>query len=363
MNVRPVLAALLCGAITTAALAQVTPAAGVTPPDDNPTFKVGATIFADYTYQQSPETTDADKNNVNVSSFNVSRAYINVTGSLNHLISYRITPDISRETGSGSSLSGSQTFRLKYAFAQLNLDDWATHGTWLRLGVQQTPYVDYTEGIYRYRFQGTIFAEREGLISSADAGFSGHYNFPGNYGDVHAGVYNGENYNKAETNDQKAFQLRATVRPLPLGGIWKGLRITAFLDTDHYVQDAKRRRFIGQATFEHPLANVGFDYVRNADRTSVSTAEVDGKGYSVWATPRFGASGFEMLLRHDDFKPSAAAGSQKRKRDIAGLAYWMPNLNKVTAALMLDYDSLKQSGFAPSRANDTRYGVKLLVNF
>ncbi len=26
--------------------------------------------------------------------------------------------------------------------------------------MQQTPFIDYTEGIYRYRFQGTTFAER-----------------------------------------------------------------------------------------------------------------------------------------------------------------------------------------------------------
>lgn len=30
--------------------AQVTPAAGYTPPDDTPAFKIGATIFGDYTY-------------------------------------------------------------------------------------------------------------------------------------------------------------------------------------------------------------------------------------------------------------------------------------------------------------------------
>src|SRR5439155_23640877 len=72
--------------------AQVTPAAGVTPPDDNPSFKIGATIFGDYTYNQSPEIKDSDGNVVHNSSFNVSRAYINVTGNLNHLISYRTTP-------------------------------------------------------------------------------------------------------------------------------------------------------------------------------------------------------------------------------------------------------------------------------
>src|SRR5438477_11639279 len=108
------------------AVSQVTPAAGTTPPDDTPSFKVGATIFADYT-----------RGNQIADAFNVARAYINITGNLNHWLSFRITPDVTRETGSGSSLSGSQNFRLKYAFGQFNLDDWATRGTWLRLGVQQ----------------------------------------------------------------------------------------------------------------------------------------------------------------------------------------------------------------------------------
>src|SRR6266849_2371090 len=282
---------LMAAAVTSAwlalsAAAQVTPAAGYTPPDDNPSFKIGATIFGDYTYVDSPTAKDADGNVIHPSSFNITRSYINVTGNLNHWISFRITPDISRETSATASLSGSQLFRLKYAYAQFNLDDWTTHGSWLRLGVQQTPYVDYTEGIYRYRFQGTIFPERTGFLSSADAGFGGHWNFPGNYGDLHGGFYNGENYNKAEVNNQKAFQFRATLRPLPLGGIWKGLRLTGFIVDDHYAEADKRMRAIGQVTFEHPRINAGFDYLQTKDRASKAVAEVDAKGWSAWATPK-----------------------------------------------------------------------------
>ena len=104
-------------------------------------------------------------------------------------------------------------FRLKYAFVQINLDDWMTRGSWARFGIQQTPFLDYAEGIYRYRFQGTTFAEREGYFTSADAGASFHYNLPSNYGDVHVGIYNGEDYAKAEPNDQKAIKIRGTLRP------------------------------------------------------------------------------------------------------------------------------------------------------
>src|SRR6266567_2690946 len=85
----------------------------------------------------------------------------------------QVTPAVTRETGGGSSLNGSLTFRLKYAYAQFNLDDWATKGSWVRFGLQQTPFIDYNESIYRYRFQGTTFEDREGLFPSSDFGASG----------------------------------------------------------------------------------------------------------------------------------------------------------------------------------------------
>ncbi|GAC1436681.1 MAG: hypothetical protein NVSMB68_08710 [Thermoanaerobaculia bacterium] len=343
--------------------AQVTPAAGYTPPDDTPSFKVGATIFSDYTYVDSPTSKDADSNVIHFNAFNVGRAYINVTGNLNHRIAFRITPDISRETGSGSSLAGSQNFRLKYAFGQFNLDDWMTKGSWVRFGLQQTPYIDYTESIYRYRFQGSVFAERIGYLTSSDAGLSGHYALPSNFGDLHAGFYNGEGYTRAEANNEKAFQIRGTLRPLPMAGVWKGLRVTGFYDDDHVVQRAKRQRAFGQVTFEHPWFNTGFEVARATDQPSVTKPEISSNGWSGWVTPRFGPTGWELLLRHDEFKPNKASSTQTQKRDIAGIAYWVPNLNKVTLAFLGDYDSLKQSNFSPVRPKDTRYGLKMLINF
>jgi hypothetical protein len=355
---------LAAAAIATGAFPQVTPAAGITPPDDTPKVSVGATIYGDYTYVDSPTSKDSDGNTIHNSAFNITRAYINITGNLNHLIAFRITPDVSRETSTVPSLSGSQIFRLKYAYAQLNLDDWATKGSWVRFGQQQTPYLDYSEGIYRYRFQGTMFAERVGLISSADAGVSGHYSFNGNYGDVHAGFYNGENYNKAEVNNEKGFEIRGTVRPMPLGGEFlKGLRFTGFLIEDHYVENGKRERMIGQVTYEHSLFNAGLDVLHAKDRTSATKAQVSEKGWSAWVTPKLGTSGWEALIRHDDYLPNDAIHSQKQKRDIDGIAYWIPNLSGKTMAILLDRDLLKRTGLTPAAPNTTNYEVKMLVNF
>src|SRR5881409_3798785 len=80
------------------AFAQVTPAAGYTPPDDTPAIKVGTTIFTDYTYTDEPTSTDADGNTFNPASFNVTRAYLNLTGSISHNVSFRVTSDVSRLT-------------------------------------------------------------------------------------------------------------------------------------------------------------------------------------------------------------------------------------------------------------------------
>jgi hypothetical protein len=357
-------ALLLSGART--GQAQVTPAAGHTPPDDTPSVKVGIVIYTDYTYTDKPTVLDADKNAIHPNAFNVGRSYINVTGNLSHLVAFRITPDITRESGTGSSLAGSLTFRLKYAFGQVNFDDFLTHGSWARIGVQQTPFVDFMEGIYRYRFQGTIFEEREGFLTSSDFALSTHYNLPGNYGDIHAGVYNGDGYSRAEANDQKAFQIRGTVRPFPLGGSLKGLRLTAFYDADRYVKRGPRNRFIAAATFEHKWVNAAFDYLETKDRTSVTAAEVKANGWTAWATPKLlslqeSKSGLEGLIRFDSLKPNKSVDA-KRKRLLVGLAYWFPLLRGPSAALMIDMDKATFDA-ALNRPTEQRYSLHALFNF
>lgn len=363
-------AAVVGAAMTALAVpcaAQVTPAAGYTPPDDTPTVKVGATIFADYTYQANPKIKDADGNEVSSNSFNVTRTYINITGNISHNIAFRITPDITRETENSSaatSIAGNYVFRLKYGFAQFNLDDYMSPGrtgSWVRLGVQQTPWVDYMEGIYRYRFQGTTFPEREGFLSSSDIGASFHYNFANNYGEIHTGVYNGEFYTKPEVNDQKSFQIRGTLRPLPMQPVLRGLRVHAFWNKDAYLKNAERDRTIFSTTFEHKYVNAAFDYLWTTDQTSATKLPVDGRGYSFWITPR-STIGWEGLLRYDHMEPNTAQ-SGTRTRWIGGLAYWFPHQGNVSTSLLLDVDSQSFHDFATPSPTVTRYAVNALVNF
>ena len=162
-----------------------------------------------------------------------------------------------------------------------------THGSWARFGMQQTPWVDFEESVYRYRFQGTVFAEREGFLSSSDVGASFHYNLPGNYGDVHAGVYNGENYNRRGSQRPEgvhgprhapaAAREPAAARPaghrlLRPGRLREGRRAPA--------------RIVA-ATFEHPYVNAAFEYLDTQDQTRAQRRRRSrAQGWSFWATPK-----------------------------------------------------------------------------
>ncbi len=357
-------------------LAQVTPGGTLPPPDDTPSVRVGGTLFVDYTRILEPEVTDTDGDLVTYDAFNVTRAYINVTGQLNRLVAFRITPDITRETGTGSSLSGSLTVRLKYGYAQFNLDDWMWRGSHIRFGMIPTPYIEFEDSVYRYRFQGPTLTDREGYLPSSDLGAAFRTQFPGGYGEVVAGVYSGEGYTRAELNDQKALQVRGTLRPLPGPGPLRGLRVTAFYDYDHYVQDADRRRFVSLTSFEHRYVNAGWVYLDATDRTSLADARIGSSGQSFWVTPRWphGAllpspatgqvrASLEGLLRFDRLEPNHDIRSVQ-ERWIGGVAYWPRMTNaSLSSAILLDYDEVRYRDFAPARPTEKRITLHVLVSF
>jgi hypothetical protein len=357
--------ALVLGHIATeaaqAAPQNAQPAPAPKTPDDTPSIRIGTTIFLDYTVQTTPKGIDANGDEFTPNQFNVQRAYLNVTGRLSRLIAFRVTPDIARETGEGSSLSGSYTYRLKYAYAQFNLDQWMPSATYARFGVQPTPWVGFIEDVYRYRFQGPTFEDREGILSSSDFGASFRYNFGGNYGDVHTGFYNGDNYNRLERNDQKALMIRGTLRPLPNHTYLKGMRVTGFYDHDAYVKSAERRRTVIGVTYEHARVNAGANYLATTDQTRSAAAEVDGNGFSIWATPKI-VTGWEGLVRFDSLTPNDDVDG-RRRRTILGIAYWFPLQGSVTSALLFDFEDVDNDAFVPSRADERRFAVHMLVNF
>jgi hypothetical protein len=356
------------------------PAAAPAAPDDTPSIKLGVSLFADYSYQQQPTSTDAAGNVINPNSFNITRSFVNVTGNISHLVAYRVTTDATRETGTGSSLNGNMTVRLKFAYAQIALDDWLPKDSWIRFGMIQTPLLETLESVYRYRFQGTTYTEREGYMVSGDFGVSFHTTLPKDYGDVLVGVYNGDGYTKAEANDQKVLTVRLGVRPFPHHSLLKGWRVQGYVYRDAYMKDADRNRAILNTTFEHRYVNGGFDYLAASDKSSsVLTNGVDlnptleGRGWSLWVTPKKplarGAS-VEAFLRYDHTKPggTVSAGAITspdglNERFIGGAAYWFPRKSGVSAALLLDVERVTYTNWTPARTNQQKVCLHTLVSF
>ena len=345
-----------------------TPAAAqtATPPPataDTPRISVGATIFTDYAVQQEPKVVDVDGNAVEASAFEITRGYINLTGTISRRIAFRLTSDVARETGAGSSLNGSYTMRLKFAYLQWNLED-ALHSkdAYVRLGVQPTPWLVFMDEIYRYRFQGQEFEERDGYITFSDAGVSMHYTLPSDYGDVHTGFYNGEGYARADPNDQKAWMTRGSVRPFAHRGVLHGLRVNAFYDHDAYAGDAERRRANLSFTFEHRYFNAAFDTMHATDRPTTAAAPLHGRAWSAWVTPKSG-HGWEGLFRIDRITPSADAPDQARKRTIAGVAYWFPHQGTVATALLFDVDDTRFAAFTPAQPTQRKVALHAMLTF
>jgi hypothetical protein len=331
-------------------------------PPDTPSIKIGTTIFADYTVQQSPKIEDSDGNDVTLSSFNITRAYINLIGKLTSRVSFRLTPDITRETGVGSSLNGSYTLRLKFAYAELGTEGWLPAGSWARLGMQPTPWLDWFQETYRYRFQGTPMAEREGYLTFSDAGASARVALPNDYGDIHVGLFNGEGAYQQEINDQKGFEIRGAVRPLPKSTVLKGLRIAGFVDRDAYLKGHDRKRNIVGATFDHKFVNAGFDYLSAADRRITDTVTRDARAWTAFVNPR-STIGWEGLFRYDHLRDDISKAGRSKQRVIAGVAYWLKPVDGVTSALLFDVDNATFTNYSPAQVTQRRIGVHLLINY
>ena len=348
---------VLCLAAPTDAVAQTAAPGG-------PSIKVGATLFANYSYTFAPKTLDASGHEVSASSFDITRAYLTVIGDITPRVSFRVTSDVVRDTGSDPSLNGSLVLRLKYGYAQFNLSPWLGPHTWVRFGLQNTPITYATDQIYRYRFQGSPLPERDAGLSSADTGASLHVDLPDGHGDVHAAIFNGEGYARAETNGQKALQVRTTYKPATAESSFKGLSLQLVVNYDHYAADLPRHRVLASAFYEHRRFNAGLDVLGVRDQPTLASPLTHGGGYSIFFTPFFTVKGAgpEALFRLDRFQLDEPAGPS-RTRVVAGLAYWFPHAAPATAAIMLDYEGLSTTNVTPAVATDRRLYVHGLVNF
>ena len=292
-------------------LAQ-TPAPAAAPAEpDYPIVRIGVLSYVQY---------DAElENRDDFNAFDLTRAYLNVNGQLSRKVRFRFTPDVRRATD--SSLSGTLVVRVKYAFVEF--DNVKAARSWVRFGAHQTPWLDFEESIDRYRVQGTMFAEREGLIpGSSDFGV-GYFTPLGKYLDIQTGIYNGEGYAQTDANKYKSFQGRATVRPFAGKGIANGLRLSGFYNAGWYAANRPRRLGIVMGTFEHTHLVATLQHLAATENPSAAAPrDIDRSGSSGFVEIRQGRGGWAALARVDRLDPDRILAGNSQHRVIAGGAYW-----------------------------------------
>lgn len=246
--------------------------------------------------------------------FEVTRGYLDVTGRLSDRVSVRFTTNVRPTTD--ASLDANLTARLEYAYLKAK---WTADRTFL-FGMQETPWLTFEESIDRYRVQGPMFAEREGLIPGpSDLGAA--LVFKRSSFEVHGGVYNGEGQGRAELDKYKSLQSRATATVYSNDSGQSKVRVSGFYSYGWYAKDRPRNVGIVMASYESPHVVATAQYLSATDNPFVVT-DVERQGLSFFGEARMGATGWAGLGRVDLFNPDASKEGDNMRRYIFGGAHW-----------------------------------------
>lgn len=158
------------------------------------------------------------------------RGYFTIESHLTENLTARYTQDITLDTEGDDA--GNVEMRLKYLYLQqkINFLQKYQKGSF-SIGMVPRPWIEFEQKINAYRVMGPMFLEKTNVLSSADFGFiyegliGGEIDeqyqkdvnsaYPGKYGSFSFGLYNGGGYHDVERNNNKTFEARLTLRPLP----------------------------------------------------------------------------------------------------------------------------------------------------
>jgi hypothetical protein len=304
-------AGLLLVLSPTAVTAQ-TPAAPAPPP-----VTISGVVYTEYAYALRSQPGRGHINN-----FDVTRAYLNFVGRFGGGVGGRVTGDIYRNP------DGSLAYRLKYGFVTFRPEGSALT---FRMGMLDTPFVSYNEGLWDYRMQGPDPSDRAGYLKSADfgAGVDGSWN--NDQVTLSSGVFNGEFYNRRPGDEHKDLAARVSVRLLASdqGGRFGGLRLTGFALVGEPTGGGIRRRVMGNLTYRSRRVTLGGYYLLARDRTdSTATAPTrDGSLLSVMGVYRVPDSPVALIGRFDAQDPDRDVARDRITTVVAGVSYQLrPNL-------------------------------------
>lgn len=299
-------------------------------------------IFLGYRYYE--------EGNNNFNEFTVKRGYINFKKSLNKHLTGRITPDITVDKeGDGE---GDLEMRLKYCYMELKDegDYWIFTNPKILVGEVFTPWIEFEERINVYRVTGSHFMDYEAIVSSADFGFvvtsllGGKVDdtyqknvsnaYPGKYGSVAVGIYNGGGYHAMEKNNNKTTQWRVTLRPIP--DLIPGFQLsyTGAYGKGNTALYPSWRLNAGIASFEASNITTTAQYFNSLGNFEGSLADSlgnshDSNGYSFFAEAKLLKKKFSVFGRYDHMTVDEKNRNVNSNQKIIGVAYHIYERNKV----------------------------------
>jgi hypothetical protein len=222
--------------------------------------------------------------------------------------------------------------------------------------------VDFEEHINRFRMQGTMLLQRNGLLNSAGVGilvggnlgdempedYREHVNdhYAGRWGSFGVGVYNGGGYHANSNNSNMVVEGRLTLRPVP--SLVPGLQVSVMGLTGKGNSEGSPDWDVlnGMLSFESRyVVATGqyYDGKGNQAGTAVGPdgVSLDQDGYSAFAEVRLPQrEEFSVFGRYDRFDTDTNdPEADVRKRFIIGGAWQFIKGNYV----VLDYDRLDHS--------------------
>ena len=280
----------------------------------------------------------------------------------------RITPDVSIDREGDSP--GDLELRLKYAYLKWKLPNFLfLSKPYFELGLVHRPWLNYEENVIGYRAEGNMFLPRNGVVSSADFGvsffallggeMSEEYqksvskSYPGRYGSIAIGVYNGGGYHALEKNTDKPIEGRITLRPLP--DIIPGLQFSYTSaygkgNTIHAPDWTLNMGYVSWETRRFTLTGSYYNGVGDFRGRAVDSLgnSLNQDGYSAYGELKFPKLNIGIIGRFDYFHRHELAGPIFNRRYIAGVSYRFHKNSK----FLISYDRNEGPSFIAYKKSD-----------
>ncbi len=327
--------------------------------------------FLNYKYCKTSE--------IEMNSFSINRGYLTFKKELSPVFSARLTSDITvDEEGDGR---GDIEVRLKYVYLKTKLPELFifTH-SYIECGLVHRPWIDFEQKINPYRVQGQMFIERYHITGSADFGITytsliggkidKEYqneiskSYPGKYGSISIGLYNGGGYHAIEENRNKTFESRLSLRPLP--ALLPGLQFSyhGIIGRGNTRESPECRVSLGMMSYETKYAVLAAQYITgkgdiSGEKLAVADSAFNNSGYSVFGELKIPETSFTVFGRFDHFETELENVMDRKNTVIlGGIGYYFTS--KSIIVVDVDYELIESPG---TREEEISAQISVEINF